>query len=177
MRTEIWKDIPGYEGVYQASCLGRVRSLDKIMMLCSGPYIHKGRVLKPRPGTTSPYLLVSLSRDGVRKMVLLHRIIALVFVENIDSKPEVNHINGNKFDNRPENLEWVTSSENKIHALATGLRKRGTGNGYPGVSFHKTQQKWQACITYQRRRYYLGTFDLEKDAIRARKEKEQELGI
>lgn len=177
LMTEEWRDIPGYEGVYQASNLGRIKSLDVVMELRSGPFIHKGRVLKLRQGTTSPYLLVSLSNSGKRKMHLVHRLIALTYIENNDSKPEVNHINGNKFDNRPENLEWVTSSENKLHAYEQGLRTREMGKGYPGVSFHRNSRKWQAYINFHKKRFYLGLFDFEKDAIKARKEKEMELGI
>ena len=107
---EKFKDIKGYEGKYQVSNLGNVKSL-----------IGKGRVLKPLKH--NGYLVAQLSKNGSHKRHKTHRLVALTFIPNPLNKSEVNHINGNKTDNRLENLEWVTHRENTIHAFDMGLNK------------------------------------------------------
>lgn len=99
---EIWKDVEGYEG-YQVSNKGRVKSLN---------FRHTGkeRILKSNPD--GGYCLVSLYRNGKRTSKKIHRLVATAFIPNPENKPEVNHINHNKRDNRASNLEWVTSEEN-----------------------------------------------------------------
>lgn len=84
----------------------------------SSGYIHgkDGRILKGMKGSKRDYLSVSLSHKGVVKHFLVHRLIAITFLENPENKPEVNHKNGDVQDNSLENLEWVTSRENKLHS-------------------------------------------------------------
>jgi hypothetical protein len=113
MENEIWKDIAGYEGYYQVSNLGRVRSYPRN----GTSYFIK--ILKAR--IDMGYERVWLSRGNMVKPQKISRLVASVFIPNINNKPEVNHINGVKTDNRVENLEWVTKSENIKHAFATGL--------------------------------------------------------
>jgi hypothetical protein len=105
---ENWKDIEGFEGIYQVSSLGNIRN-------------YKKQILTPVK-TDDGYLRVHLRKTGVSKNLRVHRIVANHFIENPENKPEVNHINGNKTDNRVENLEWVTKSENAIHAYKHGLQ-------------------------------------------------------
>jgi hypothetical protein len=108
---EIWKDIQGYEGYYQASNLGRVRSLNRIK--CNG---HKlsGKILKPSADKDG-YLHVVLSADKVNTSYQVHRLIASAFIENKERKPEVNHLDEIKTNNTPENLCWCTRKENMNH--------------------------------------------------------------
>ena len=111
---EIWKDINGYEGLYQVSTLGRVKSLEKNGKKC--------KILKSNLNNNG-YTHVILSKLNKRKTILIHRIVALAFIPNTDNKPQINHINGIKNDNRILNLEWSTAAENTKHAFNTGLRK------------------------------------------------------
>ena len=106
---EIFKDIEGYEDLYQVSNLGNVKSY----------YWNKqGKILTPRIHSAG-YERVTLSK----KDYFIHRLVAKAFIDNPNNKREVNHINGNKADNRLENLEWTTPSENQFHAYRTGLKR------------------------------------------------------
>ena len=84
-----------------------------------------GKMLKPFPNNNG-YLMVDLFHDAVKQRVAVHRIVAITFIPNPDEKPFVNHIDGNKQNNSADNLEWVTESENSIHALETGLSPKGS---------------------------------------------------
>ena len=112
MKEEIWKDIPGWEGRYKVSNFGRILST---------PEKRKPKIIKPSPNEHG-YLMFHLYRDGVNKTVKVHRTVAAVFVENPDNMAEVNHIDGNKKNNRADNLEWTDRKGNMRHANATGLR-------------------------------------------------------
>ncbi|EJQ77732.1 NUMOD4 motif-containing HNH endonuclease [Bacillus toyonensis] len=118
--TEIWKSLRGIiEGgeSYEVSNFGRIRSVDRIG-ICGRNF--KGRELKPATSKKG-YKLVCLAHEGTGKTYRLHRLIALAFIPNVEDKPEVNHINGVKDDNRVSNLEWSTSQENSRHAFDNGL--------------------------------------------------------
>lgn len=110
---EKWKDVPYYEGVYKISSLGNVKELK------DGKWVAK---LKHTNRTTG-YVSIILKKSGPlkAKTAYIHRLVALAFLDNKDNKREVNHIDGNKSNNSLQNLEWVTSSENKVHAIKTGL--------------------------------------------------------
>lgn len=121
---EQWKDIPlDYWGShYQASNLGNIRSKDRIAPLKNSTKFIKGRVLKPET-TNGGYMRVILCRDRKEKKFAVHRLVAITWIGEPD-KPQVNHINEDKTDNRPENLEWSTPSENGTHSYKNGLSKR-----------------------------------------------------
>jgi hypothetical protein len=114
---EEWKDIDGFEGLYQVSNIGRVRSLNHETN--GKKYI--GKVLSTK--VTSGYPTVLLSNGAKKTLCRVHRLVARTFIENPTKLPEVNHLDGNKNNNCVENLEWCTSRENKIHAWVTGLTK------------------------------------------------------
>jgi hypothetical protein len=117
---ETFVDIIGYEGLYQISNFGKVRSLDRKV---NHPWvkvaIKKGKMMKT--GIKNGYAVILLQKNGIEKHYLIHRLVALHFIPNPENKPEVNHKNGNKLDNRATELEWATRKENHQHALNTGL--------------------------------------------------------
>ncbi len=119
---EIWKDIPGYEGYYQASNLGLIRSLDRISMILGRPKKVFGRVIRLKTNKNNGYRMAILCVNGERKTHTVHRLVAKAWHENPNSLGDVNHRNGDKSDNRPENLEWCSRSDNLIHAYSSGLK-------------------------------------------------------
>jgi hypothetical protein len=124
---EEWRAVPGYEGFYDVSSEGRVRSLPRVVRSGRGwtTTIHD-KILRER--RTNGYVGVNLCRDGQRTMTAVHRVVGFAFL-GLTASMQVNHLNGVKTDNRVENLEVVTSQENIAHACRTGLRDlRGTKN-------------------------------------------------
>lgn len=123
---EIWKDIIGFEGIYQISDLGRVKSLERVIMRSDGkPYPVRQRIIavnKYFDSTGNGYLGVCLIFKGKRKTKHIHRLMAESFLSNPNNHPQLNHIDGNKFNNVLSNLEWCTASENVKHAYRTGLK-------------------------------------------------------
>ncbi|WP_286870825.1 NUMOD4 motif-containing HNH endonuclease [Pantoea sp. UBA5035] len=125
METEFGKFISGYEGKYSVTKDGRVYSHPRVN--ASG-HARRGKWLKAVPDTKG-YLRVGLFSNGGLKTRKVHRIVAETFIPNHYCKPEVNHINGDKADNRMENLEWCTGSENVRHAFRIGLKDaKGAAN-------------------------------------------------
>lgn len=109
---EIWKDIPGFEGWYQASNIGRIRSVDRyVNYKTTGQAIRNGKILSPKTSTKG-YLEVTLLVNGKYHFKRVHRLVALTFIPNPNNFPQINHINENKQDNRIENLEWCTPRQN-----------------------------------------------------------------
>lgn len=106
---EIWKDIKDYEGLYQISNLGRIKSLR----------YNKERLLTPIKNNKTNYIHINLCKHKVNKTHYIHRLLGCAFVDNKDNKPHINHKNGVRDDNRIENLEWVTPKENHIHKYYT----------------------------------------------------------
>ena len=114
---ETWKDIKGFEGYYQISNYGNVKSLNRF----DGIRERKGQMIKPVEKYNG-YLQVGLRKNGKRKYFSVHQLVAIHFIDNPENKPQVNHIDCNKQNNHFSNLEWVTSSENQLHARNNGLR-------------------------------------------------------
>lgn len=116
---EIWKPIEGYEGLYEVSSLGRIKSLYK--------YHHRYENILKNKITKDGYYETTLVKNGKPKFIRTHRLVASAFIDNPLNKSEVNHKDGNKLNNSVDNLEWVTSSENQKHAYRTGLQKVSGG--------------------------------------------------
>ena len=131
MQEEIWKDVVGLEGIYQVSSEGRIKSVSRNVQyynpLADRECVRhlREKIMKPQLSKRGYYLVCSPvpSDNGVRTSLSIHRIVAKAFLDNPDNKPTVNHKNGNKLDNRLQNLEWATFSENLQHAYDTGLAK------------------------------------------------------
>lgn len=117
---EIWRDIKGYKN-YQVSNLGRIKSLKRNVPFTNRwgqriTHLQKERILKAKKQFNG-YLAISLSNNGEHKTYLVHRLVAEAFILKTDNKSQVDHINGDKTDNRVENLRWVTPKENCLNPL------------------------------------------------------------
>lgn len=113
--NEIWKDITGYEGVYQVSDLGRIKSLNRVNTDTEGRNIFRlGKILTPNINKKTGYASVMFGYKGKRKYI--HRLVAIHFIPNIENKPCINHKNKIRNDNRKVNIEWNTYLENNLHS-------------------------------------------------------------
>lgn len=133
--NEIWKEITGYEGYFEVSNLGNFRSKDRqVKYKTDGLRNYPGKSLLTET-IVEGYQRIVLMKEGVRRRFMCHRIVAQEFVPNPENKPFVNHINGIKADNRAENLEWVSQSENERHSHTV------LGNSMRGKTYPK-QVRW-----------------------------------
>ena len=164
MTEEIWRPVVGYEGLYEVSNTGRVRSLDRYVRR---NYFKKGRILKlnDRRG----YLFVELCLNNKTKNFSVHRLVAQAFIPNPDNLPQVNHIDEDKLNNRVENLEWCDSKYNSNYGTRKD-RARNTAikNGYwSGLSEEEYHKKWyqenKEKISEQKKEYYQENKDKLKE--------------
>ena len=121
MNKEIWKDIPGYENLYQISNLGRVRSLDrqwkqKHYSGNDSHYLLKGKILKIREDKNTHYLYIGLTKNKKQTKYSIHKLVAMTFLERKENENYINHLDNNKYNNRVDNLEWCTQSHNIKYA-------------------------------------------------------------
>ncbi len=141
---EIWKDVKGYEGLYQVSNLGRVKSLKRIVKRNGHNYpIKKEVTLSQAVNKRTGYCMVNLYNNGV-KVKSVHRLVIGAFLKNIHNKKDTNHKDGIKTNNKLSNLEYATRSENEKHAYRIGLKKNTgcsdvnyTGNNKPVIQYTK----------------------------------------
>ena len=129
---EIWKDIPGYDGAYQVSNTGKIRSVDRTVRCKDGRILFKPGV-ELKPETIKGYEVVKLSNASIgkrRKTELVSRLVAKTYLQNEHNYPVVNHMDGNTKNNNDNNLEWCTQQENVNHAWRTGLSHSNEGEDH-----------------------------------------------
>ena len=119
---EIWKDIKGYENMYQISNMGRVRSLDRYIILSNNKKIFKKGQIRKISNNGNDYLFVQLGRGNSNRKYI-HRLIGENFMSNPDNKPCINHLDSNKNNNKIENLEYVSHTENLLYAYEKNERR------------------------------------------------------
>ncbi len=134
---EIWKQIVGYEGCYEISSLGSVKSMERVVINGVRNKSIKSRILK-QWATPTGYIYVTLSKNGVRKNEIVHILAATAFIDNPDKKPQVNHIDGVKSNNRICNLEWNTAKENCDHKINV-LKKHNKGDSHPSSKLNSLE--------------------------------------
>lgn len=143
---EIWKDIVGYEGYYQVSNLGRIKSLDRTVTRNDGVKQFKKGIIKTPKNSTDGYDLITLSKNGENKTQGIHIIVAKHFIPNPDNLPEVNHKDFNRKNNRVDNLEWSTHQDNIKHSAEAGRYKLRDFNGANNPNYgNDTLKKFYAA--------------------------------
>lgn len=167
MEKEIYLDISDYEGSYQISNLGNIKSLFRKRN--SGKHYKAIRIydeiLLKKAKDTKGYEIVNLSKNGIQKTHSVHRLVAETFLENKNNLPYVNHINGIKYDNFVLNLEWVSARENECHKQN---QKNNLTSKYIGVSFNSASKKWISQISLNGNKIYLGSYLTEEVAYQKR---------
>lgn len=168
---EIWKDIKGYEGLYQVSNLGRVKTLKAWNgNKYKKKYIDVDKIIKPMK-EKSGYLKVVLHNRNKKQNKRIHRLVAEAFIENPNNYKCINHIDSNKQNNDMNNLEWCTQKYNVVDAVNKNLRKftyKGKYNKY--ISFDKRYNTFSVNISMEGKRIHLGIFKNIKEAINTRNE-------
>lgn len=120
--SEIWRDIPRYEGLYSISTSGDIKSLGRLIR-CRGGERFKNETNVTSYPNQKGYVMVQLYKGGHRKNFTIHRLLSITFLENPENLPQINHKDGNKQNNSLENLEWCSSLHNVQHSRITGLNK------------------------------------------------------
>lgn len=151
---EIWKDIKGYEGIYQVSNMGKIKSVERYMLNRWGNGFKRWREkIKKQTLSKNGYYTVILSTNGNYKTYFTHRLVAEAFIPNPENKPCIDHINTDRTDNRVENLRWVTHKENQNNPLTKIKMKRNKSKAKPIIQLTKTNElvrKWESASQVQR---------------------------
>ena len=162
IKQEIWKDVLGYENLYQVSNLGRIKSLFKIRKTGKGHNLireYPEKILSIKKNNNG-YEQVTICKDGVLKCFLVHRLVAQSFLFTDDFKKQVNHIDGNKLCNKSQNLEWVSKRENECHKQ----KNKKLTSKFTGVSLVSKTNKWRSQINFNGKKIHLGYYDTEEEA-------------
>lgn len=162
LSNEIWLPVVGYEGLYCVSNIGRIKSIERMSKHRHGClYVVEERIRKPCHKKDG-YLSVDLYKDGNGKVFLVHRLVAMAFIDNPHNKSFVNHLNKNKHDNSVPNLEWATIRENESHKNLGVCTSK-----YIGVSWNARMSKWRSYITINKKQNHLGYYNDEIAAASA----------
>ncbi len=172
VNEEIWKDIIGYEGHYQISNLGNVKSIERKVSNGKSFRIVK-EMIRASQFDKDKYHIVNLCKNKIGKCFKNHRLVAIHFIPNPKNLPQVNHIDGNKTNNHFLNLEWVSNRENSCHRQ----KKQNTSSKYIGVHFNKSEKKWFSRIKIENKTIHLGYFKSEEEAYKSRVEYEKKNNI
>ena len=138
MENEIWKEIPGYKGLYEVSDYGQIKSVERLEKCGNKTRIRKARILKQ--SLRRGYSFVSLCKNGRKENVVIHRIVSLLFIPNPNNMSEVDHIDGNKINNKVSNLRWVTAMEVE---RSSGFGRSSISNCCNGVLKTAFGFKWK----------------------------------
>lgn len=162
---ETFKEIKGYLGIYEVSNLGNVKSLSRYIENGNGGYFSKEKILKQTLNKVNGYLYVSLCKKSKPIKYYVHKVVAIVFLNNIPdgtNKIVVDHLDNNKLNNNLKNLNLTTNRLN-------GSRKQNTTSEYTGVYFYAKINRYRARIRVNNKRIYLGQFKTEIEAHNAYK--------
>jgi hypothetical protein len=163
-KKEEWKPVVGYEGLYEVSNIGKIKSLKKtVNHKLYGTKNKNEFILNINKTTNFGYYKCKLTKDGITRCYFVHRIVANAFIENKNNYPIINHIDGIKTNNSVDNLEWCTYRHNANHFNSNQKRS----SKYAGVSYNKNSRKWIANIRIGKNQKYLGLFNEEEDAYNA----------
>lgn len=125
LNNEVWKDIGGYEGIYQVSSLGNVRSLNRVDIISDERKFNRKGIMLKFKLCRKGYHRVQLYKNHKGKHCNVHRLVAIEFIPNLNNLAQVNHINGDKSDNSVNNLEWITNEDNMKHGIENNLMNFG----------------------------------------------------
>lgn len=138
---EEWRDVLGFEGRYQISNFGRLKTLTRVVIEPRRSYVRQGKIMNKYTNRDGYYRVKLYNGDASFKNESVHRLVAETFIGNPNNLPEINHIDGNPFNNHVSNLEFCTKEHNVKHAYSTGLKKREnyTGEGNACSKLKKEQ--------------------------------------
>jgi hypothetical protein len=153
-KKPFWKDIPGYEGLYQISRRGQVKSLGRKIIDNRCRVTVRKDMIKINQVDMFGYYRIQLKKDGISKNFRIHRLIALAFIPNPSNKKCINHIDANKKNNRISNLEWCTNKENIQHAFRKSLVSRARGENCANATISDTQAEQVASLLWKGWRTY-----------------------
>lgn len=172
MENEIWKDVVGYEGLYQVSNLGNVKSLPrKLPLPITGFYYTKERVLTPTKNKRG-YKIATLRANGVNMGYSVHRLVMFAFVDVVDKHTQVDHKDGDRSNNVLSNLRYCTNRENQsFDNVKRGFVKHSK---FTGVSKHHTG-KWRAYIKICGKQKWIGLYSTQEEASAAYQEELKKL--
>lgn len=173
MEGEVAVPVAGYEKLYAITNMGRVWSFPRDVIGCGNrkKWRQPGFWHTPQKSgfNGSGYLQVGFTVDSDRKMFCVHKLMAAAFLPNPLCLTEINHIDGDKQNNRLENLEWCSHAQNMEHARRNGLYKRQSST-HRGVSWNRHKERWVAFTTVDRKYRYIGQFKTEEEAAAAHRD-------